>query len=198
MFVCNFSEMFVMLSSVGTRTFHSVSVARLNTDKRKAEAGVSVGSCVWESCGWGCEPAGPRRCRCVRVPSWMWGHRCFRCTTAPTRPERPAQKEPLRREPPREEILFHLHVFVIFCFCDTRKSNYNFIPVYTSKSPKSFPLISNGAKTPISRAVPPSKSISTAKARASLQWERPSHRPIRRLWRRKREVKERQTHRSLI
>lgn len=46
MFVCNFSEMFVMLSSVGTRTFHSVSAARLNTDKRKAEAGVSVGSCM--------------------------------------------------------------------------------------------------------------------------------------------------------
>lgn len=46
MFVCNFSEMFVKLLSAGTRTFHLVSAARLNTDKRMAEAGVSVGSCV--------------------------------------------------------------------------------------------------------------------------------------------------------
>lgn len=106
MFVCNFSEMFVMLSSVGTRTFHSVSAARLNTDKRKAEAGVSVGSCMWESCGWGCEPAGRRRCRCVRAPSCTWGLRCFRCTTAPTRPERPAQTEPLRRDPPVRRYCF--------------------------------------------------------------------------------------------
>ncbi|KAG7233868.1 hypothetical protein INR49_006500 [Caranx melampygus] len=37
---------------------------------------------------------------------------------------------------------------------------------------------SSRAKTPTSRAAPPSKSSNTAKTRASLQWDRPSHRPM--------------------
>lgn len=42
-------------------------------------------------------------------------------------------------------------------------------PEYTNKSPKSLPLISRGAKTPISRAATPRKSISTAKTSTNLQ-----------------------------
>lgn len=43
------------------------------------------------------------------------------------------------------------------------------VPVYTSKSPKSRPFNSTGAKTPTSRAAPPSTSMKTANASASLQ-----------------------------
>ena len=49
--------------------------------------GLSGGPCRCGSCGSGCEPVGPQRCRCVPVPSWTSGRRCSRCTTAPSRPE---------------------------------------------------------------------------------------------------------------
>lgn len=48
-------------------------------------------------------------------------------------------------------------------------------PEYTSRSPKSRPWISSGAKTPSSRDTTPSRSMSTAKARASWQWDKPSY-----------------------
>lgn len=48
-------------------------------------------------------------------------------------------------------------------------------PEYTNRSPKSRPWISRGAKTPSSRDMTPSRSISTANTRASLQWDRPSY-----------------------
>lgn len=48
-------------------------------------------------------------------------------------------------------------------------------PEYTNRSPKSWPWISRGAKTPSSRDVTPSRSISTANTRASLQWDKPSY-----------------------
>lgn len=46
-------------------------------------------------------------------------------------------------------------------------------PEYTSRSPKSLPLVSRGANTPISRAATPRKSITTAKASTNLQWVSP-------------------------
>lgn len=46
-------------------------------------------------------------------------------------------------------------------------------PEYTSRSPKSLPLISRGANTPISRAATPRRSISTAKTSTNLQWVSP-------------------------
>lgn len=48
-------------------------------------------------------------------------------------------------------------------------------PVYTSRSPKSRPWISSGAKTPSSRDVTPNRSMSTANTSASLQWDKPSY-----------------------
>lgn len=48
-------------------------------------------------------------------------------------------------------------------------------PVYTSRSPKSRPWISSGAKTPSSRDIIPNRSITTANTSASLQWDKPSY-----------------------
>lgn len=48
-------------------------------------------------------------------------------------------------------------------------------PEYTNRSPKSWPWISRGAKTPSSKDMTPSRSISTANTRASLQWDKPSY-----------------------
>lgn len=56
-----------------------------------------------------------------------------------------------------------------------RENSTSRAPVYTSRSPKSLPWISRGAKTPSSRDVTPNRSISTANTRASLQWDRPSY-----------------------
>lgn len=56
-----------------------------------------------------------------------------------------------------------------------RDSRTSRAPEYTSRSPKSWPWISRGAKTPSSRDITPSRSISTANTRASLQWDRPSY-----------------------
>lgn len=56
-----------------------------------------------------------------------------------------------------------------------RDSSTRRAPVYTSRSPKSRPWISSGAKTPNSRDITPSRSMSTANTRASLQWDRPSY-----------------------
>ncbi|KAL7826303.1 hypothetical protein AOLI_G00315120 [Acnodon oligacanthus] len=49
-------------------------------------------------------------------------------------------------------------------------------PVYTSRSPKSLPFTSSGTKTPTSKATTPSRSKITAKASATLQWDRPVQR----------------------
>lgn len=57
---------------------------------------LSAGKCG--SCGWGCGPVYRRRCWCVPSPSWMSGHRCFRCTTTPIRPATSAQTGPLQRD----------------------------------------------------------------------------------------------------
>lgn len=56
-----------------------------------------------------------------------------------------------------------------------RDSSTRSAPLYTSRSPKSRPWISSGAKTPRSKEITPSRSMSTAKTSASLQWDRPSY-----------------------
>ena len=56
-----------------------------------------------------------------------------------------------------------------------RDSSTSSAPEYTSRSPKSRPWNSSGAKTPSSRDITPNRSISTANTRASLQWDNPSY-----------------------
>lgn len=90
--------------------------------------------------------------------------------------ERASRSTALPTVPPNSFLEVRPSMFPLYHMTQPAKdSSTRRAPEYTNRSPKSRPWISRGAKTPSSRDMTPSRSISTANTRASLQWDRPSY-----------------------